>query len=280
MALPRLNARDDALGFRWSTPDGRPAALVDLLDLPGAEPDRWLPTHLEALDDVLIDVATGHSDLLAGGRPPTSDERESATAAYGAIDRAVLEYDDAWRAADLPVDLRAGQIIGTAALLSIRCRDVLGLTGPAPFYGQLDTPPPGLVGGRAGMHRVDPDKPWLGGRWLVVTDDGRRLPATLSMLLNDSSGVDSTATLREHRDALAELTRLVLDPAEGESAPEPMAASGALDWLLYDWVLAHRDGEQSAAVEIKSGGTDDALMIQSAAAASVRLRSRFDPAVH
>ena len=158
--------------------------------------------------------------------------------------------------------------------------------GPSPFDGELDRPDLGAVGGFAGLHTVDPDRPWLGARWLVVTDSGRRFPATLSMLLFDSSGVDKEATLREHRDALRGLTSAVADgqPADGPGAKapeevEPMAASGALDWLLFDWCMAHRESDASPAVEIRSGLPSDALMLVKAAAASVRLRRRYDPSL-
>ena len=60
---------------------------------------------------------------------------------------------------------------------------------------------------------------------------------------------------------------------------EPMQASGALDWLLFDWIMAHRDGPDSGAVEIRSGKVADADMIVAATAASARIRARFDPAL-
>lgn len=270
--LPRINTDPAALGFHWSSAEGRSLRLVDAVALPGAEADRWLPTHLEALDDVLIEVAGRFGEVLGGGRGPRPDEQDDLAAAYRAIDRACEEYDAARlapSAAGLPDDVRAGQIIGTAALMSIRARQAIGLMGPAPFDGDLDSPGPGVVGGRAGLHWVG--EPWQGGRWLVVSDDGRRLPATLSMLLFDSSGVDKEATLTEHREALERVTVAVVDPAA-----EPLAASGAVDWLLFDWVMAHRESPDSGAVEIKSGRDSDAVMIVTAAAASARVRARFD----
>ena len=92
------------------------------------------------------------------------------------------------------------------------------------------------------------------------------------MLLFDSSGVDKEASLAEHRSALAQVTTAVTGPGV-----DPMVASGALDWLLFDWVMAHRDGPDSGAVEIPAGRTDDARMIVAATAASARLRARYDP---
>lgn len=270
--LPRILGGEDLSGFTWARPDGTPTRLVALLDLPDAEPDRWLPTHLEALDDLNIEVAGRFGEVLGGGRGPAPGEHEQLATAYAALDRACGEYAEAHAAAGLPDDLRAGQIVGTAVLLSIRCRAAVGMIGPAPFDGELDAPAPGMVGGHAGLHAVSDAEPWRGSRWLVVSEDGRRLPATLSMLLFDSSGVDKEATLREHREALAAVTSAVTAPEA-----EPLAASGAVDWLLFDWLMAHRDGPDSGAVEIRSGQAADAAMIVAAAAASVTVRRRFDP---
>lgn len=270
--LPRILADDDVLGFCWATPDGRPARLVDLLEAPDAEPHRWLPTHLEALDDTLIEVASRFGEVLGGGRRPTPAERDEITIAYRVLDRACHEYAVAHAAAQLPDDLRGGQILGTAALMGIRLRDALNLTGAAPFDGELDRPGPGLVGGRAGMHWVEQTQAWRGARWLVVTTDGRRLPATLAMLLFDSSGVDKDATLTEHRDALSTVT----DAVTRDDA-DPFVAAGAIDWLLFDWVMAHRDSPDSGAVQIPSGKASDIRMIVRACAASTEVRSRIDP---
>jgi len=216
-------------------------------------------------------VAGRFGEVLGGGRGPRPAEQDEITAAYRAIDRLSHEYHDAARALSAPDDVRAGQIIGTGALMSIRLRQSISLMGPAPFDPDLDRPGPGVVSGRAGLHWVAPDAAWRGARWLVVTPEGRRLPATLNMLLFDSSGVDKEATLTEHRDALRAVTTAVLDPAV-----EPLAASGAVDWLLFDWVMAHRDSPDGGAVEIRSGRLQDAAMIVAAAAASAAVRSRFD----
>ncbi|CAN5698433.1 hypothetical protein BH11ACT8_BH11ACT8_33040 [soil metagenome] len=269
--LPRIAAGDDRIGFHWLSPEGRPLRLVELIAPPGAEADRWLPTHLEALDDVLIEVAGRFGEVLGGGRGPRPDEQDPLSQAYRAIDRITHEYAEAHAGTDLPDDVRAGQILGTAALMSIRCREAIGMMGPPPFEGHLDQAGPGVVGGLAGLHWVDASAEWKGARWLVVTEDGRRLPATLNLLLFDSSGVDKEATLTEHREALTRVTRAVRDPAV-----EPMAASGAVDWLLFDWVMAHRESADSGAVEIASGRTSDARMLVDAAAASALVRSQFD----
>lgn len=269
--LPRIVATDDRIGFHWCAPDGAALRLLQIVELPDAEADRWLPTHLEALDDVLIEVAGRFGEVLGGGRGPRADERQDLTDSYRALDRLSHEYADAHAAAGVRDDIRAGQIIGTAALMSMRIRESIGLIGPAPWEGELDVPGPGVVGGRAGLHWVEDAATWRGARWLVVTDEGQRLPATLSMLLFDSSGVDKDASLTEHRDALGRVTEAV-----GDQGVEPLAASGAVDWLLFDWVMAHRESPDGGAVEVKSGKTSDARMIVLAAAASARVRARFD----
>lgn len=214
--LPRIVTSPTAVGFHWADPAGVPRRLLDLFGEPGAEPHRWVPTHLEALDDVLVDLTGRCGEVLGGGRPPSPEEVVILRRGYREIDRLTVEYDDARRAAGLPEATRAGQIVRTAALLSVHARTRLGLMGPVPFDGELDAPPPGVVGGRAGLHWVDPAHPWLGARWLVVTDPApgeppARLPASLSMLLTDSSGVDPVASRREHREALGQVTAAVGD---------------------------------------------------------------------
>lgn len=271
--LPRILADDNELGFQWAAPDGQPTSLADLTKLPDAEPDRWLPTHLEALDDLLIEVAGRYGEVLGGSRSPGRAEQAGLAQAYVAIDRACTDYAQARQATGSAVDVRAGQILGTAALLSIRCREPLGLMAPAPFDGTLDRPAPGMVGGRAGLHWVDESVPWHGARWLVVTQDGLRLPATLSMLLFDSSGVDKEAAQREHADAL----RLVTTAVDG--AEDPMVASGAVDWLLFDWLMAHRDSPDSGAIQISAARSAEATLVADACAASARVRSLFDTAL-
>jgi hypothetical protein len=271
--LPRIVASDERLGFHWASPTGELMTLDEIIRLPDAEPDRWLPTHLEALDDLLIEVAGRFGEVLGGARPAAPIDRDDLVTAYVVIDRACREYADAQASSGLPDDLRAGQITGTAALISVRARSALGLTGAAPFDGELDTPVPGTVGGTCDLTWVDPDQPWRGARWIVTTEDGRRLPATLAMMLYDSSGVNKEASLDEHRAALARVT----ESAGG--TPDPFTTSAAVDWLLFDWVMAHRDSPDSGAVEITSGKVSDARMIVRAAGASVEVRSRIDPAL-
>jgi len=49
----------------------------------------------------------------------------------------------------------------------------------------------------------------------------------------------------------------------------------AIEWLLDDWLMAHRESERGAAIEIRSGRPADAAMIVAAAAvSSARARTR------
>lgn len=88
-------------------------------------------------------------------------------------------------------------------------------------------------------------------------------PLTLAMLLFDSSGVNKEASLTEHREAL----RSVMTAAKAAEA-DPLAVACALDWLLYDWLMVHRDGPDSAAIEIPQGREADAGLVVDATAAS------------
>jgi hypothetical protein len=271
---PRIVQSDGQIGFFWVTPAGEPATLQTLVVEPGEdEADRLVATHLEALDDALIIAAERFGEILGGGRAPADgDERDDLLELHRALDRLCFEYAAALEATGLRADLRAGKIIGTAALFSIRARQPLGLLGPAPLDGELDEPSIGVVGGYGEMQQVDPDKPWKGGRWVVRTDAGQRFPLTLSMLLFDSSGANKEAARAEHRDALAAVVA-----AAGLPGADPMAVTCALDWLLYDWLMAHREGPDSAEIVFPRGYDDAAALVVSAAAASVGARATFDP---
>lgn len=271
MALPQIIQTDDEIGFHWGTPEGKPCTLAYLIP-DDDEPHVLMATHLSALDDCMIDIAGRFGDILGGGRPPM-DSAESAKVrkAHRALDRLSHEYSEGAAVAELPVEIRAGQIIGTAFLMSIGARQPLGLLGPAPLDGTLDDPPEGVVGGYGRFEKVDESKPWLGGRWIVVTEDDRRLPASLSMLLFESSGVNKDGALTEHREALI----AVVESMNDEGA-DKLAAACAIDWLLYDWLMAHRDGPDSGAVEVP-GGIKDAAMIVTAADASATARALIDP---
>jgi hypothetical protein len=269
---PRIVQEDGQIGFYWATPTGDPASLPALVAIDD-EPDRLVATHLEALDDALIIAAGRFGELLGGGRSPAdADERDSLVELHRTLDRLCFEYAAALEQAGLTADLRAGKIIGTAALFSIRARLPLGLLGPAPFDGELDDPSIGVIGGFGEFHEVDPDKPWKGGRWIVRTEAGQRFPLTLAMLFFDSSGVNKDAARKEHRDAL----QAVVSAARTAEA-DPLSVTCAVDWLLYDWLMAHRESADSAEIVFPKGYENDAALVVSAAAASVAARASFDP---
>ena len=271
---PRIIQEEGQIGFYWATPAGAPASLQTLVADPGEdEPDRLIATHLEALDDALIIAAERFGDVLGGGRlPADATEREDLLELHRTLDRLCFEYAAALEAAGLPADLRAGKIIGTAALFSIRARAPLGLLGPAPFEGELDEPSLGVIGGFGEMQQVDSGQPWKGGRWVLRTEDGQRFPLTLSMVFFDSSGTNKEGARKEHRDALASVVSAARSPDA-----DPLALTCAVDWLLYDWLMAHRDGPDSAEVVFPKGYEADAALVVSAAATSVAARATFDP---
>jgi hypothetical protein len=122
------------------------------------------------------------------------------------------------------------------------------------------------------MVQVDPEKPWKGGRWVVRTETGERYPLTLSTLLFDSSGTNKDAARDEHRGAIRTVLRGARSPAA-----DPLAVACALDWLLYDFLMAHREGPESAAIVLGKGREPDAELIVAAAAGSVAARATFDP---
>lgn len=188
------------------------------------------------------------------------------------LDGLCYEYATALEHTGITGDLRAGKIIGTAALFSIRAREPLGLLGPAPLDGELDDPTLGVVSGFGEMCQVDSAKPWKGGRWIVRTESGLRYPLTLSMLLFDSSGVNKDAARNEHRDALSSVVSAASSPGA-----DPLAVACALDWLLYDWLMAHRDGPDSAEIVFPKGRDADAAVVVAAAGVSVRSRAIVDP---
>jgi hypothetical protein len=269
---PRIVQTDDQIGFYWATPAGAPTSLQALV-VDDDEPDRLVATHLEALDDALIIAADRFGEILGGGRGPAdATERDGLLELHRTLDRLCFDYAAALQKTGLRADLRAGKIIGTAALFSIRARRPLGLLGPAPLDGELDEPTLGVVGGFGEFQYVDADRPWTGGRWVVRTEAGQRFPLTLSMLMFDSSGANKEGARKEHRDALA----AVVDAA-GRPEADPLAATCALDWLLYDWLMAHRDGPDSAEIVFPKGYEDAAALVVAAAAASVAARARFDP---
>jgi hypothetical protein len=274
--IPHIRQADGQIGFYWVTREGKPTTLPELVAT-DAEPARLVPTHLSALDDALIDAARRWGEVLGGGRP-VREEAESAelTELHRALDRLNHEYATAERLAGMETELRAGQIVGTSALLAIRARMALGTDGPGPFQGMLAEPSAGVLAGHGKFRWTDPDVPWRGGRWLLVAQDGPRYPLTLDTLLH-GSGVEKDGALDEHRTALRAVSALAW-PNDPPGDTDAVVLAGAIEWLLYDWLMAHRESERSAAIEIRSGRRTDAAMIVHAAAAlaATRTRTRTD----
>lgn len=268
---PRIVQAEGQIGFYWCTPEGAATTLPDLV-IADAEADRLMATHLEALDDALIIAAARFGEVLGGGRRPDPDERADLVVLHRCLDLLVRDYALAAEITGLVPDLRAGKIIGTATLFSLCARFPVGLLGPAPFDGELDEPSLGVVSGFGEMVLVNPAEPWRGGRWVLKSDSGQRYPLTLSTMLFDSSGVNKDAARREHREAIEAC-------AAGAASDEadPFAVACALDWLLYDWLMAHREDPDGAAIQIPKGSESDAAMIVNAARASVTVRARIDP---
>ena len=269
---PRIVQEQDQIGFFWATPAGAPTTLQALV-VDDDEPDRLIATHLEALDDALIIAAERFGDILGWGRGPAdAAERDDLLELHRTLDRLCFDYAAALEKTGLTAEVRAGKIVGTAALFSIRARQPLGLLGPVPFDGELDEPSPGVVGGFGEMAQVDPDTPWKGGRWVVRTEAGQRFPLTLSMLFFDSSGTNKEAARKEHRDALQSVVSASRSPDA-----DPVTVACAVDWLLYDWLMAHRDGPDSAEIVFPKGYEADGALVVTAAATSVAARATFDP---
>ena len=272
--IPHIRQADGQIGFYWVTAAGRPLSLPELVAVDD-EPRRLVPTHLSALDDALIDAAGRWGEVLGGGRPARGEaERTQLTELHRVLDRLIHEYAEAERRTGLSTEIRAGQIIGTSALLAIRARMALDTAGPVPFGGLLEEPPARVVAGHGQFHYADDAAAWRGGRWILCGQDGGRYPLTLGMLLFGSSGVEKDAAVQEHRDALRAVTA-----AAGDAGACPDVAAGAIDWLLYDWLMAHRESDSSAAIEIRSGRADDAAMIVGAADAAACARARGDLAL-
>jgi len=268
---PRIVQEDGQIGFYWSTPDGESTSLPRLI-ADDDEPERLVASHIEALDDALIIAAGRFGEILGGGRVPDADEREGLLTLHRQLDHLCRDYAVALDLTGMTADLRAGKIIGTAALVSIRARQPLGLLGGAPLDDELDSPSLGVVAGFGRLRHVDPEKPWRGARWVLESESGQQFPLTLSMMLFDSSGVNKDAARREHREAIESCVAAATAPEA-----DPFAVASALDWLLYDWLMAHREDADSAAIEIARGHESEAAMIVAATAASVAARARFDP---
>ncbi len=273
---PRIIQHDNQIGFSWATSAGTPTTLSVLVAVDD-EPSRLCATHLSALDDALIDAARRFGELLGGGRRAAGAERDELRELHRVLDLLCRDYATAADTAGVAPDVRAGKIIGTAMLMSILARQSLGLLGPAPLDGALDVPELGVVGGHGDFVVVDPGRPWRGGRWVLRTESGRRLPLTLEMMLFDSSGVNKDAARREHLDAMESVVT-----AAGMPGADPLDVACALDWLLYDWLMAHRDGPDSAGVLLPGDSAAQqraATVTVAAAAGSVTARASIDPAL-
>jgi hypothetical protein len=268
---PRIVQADGQIGFFWATPHGVTVSLPDLV-IDDEEADRLVATHLEALDDALIIAAARFGQLLGGGKLPDPDERDDLVVLHRMLDWLIRDYALAAEITGIIPDVRAGKIIGTATLFSIRARSAVGLLGSAPFDGELDEPSMGVISGFGQMTSVDPERPWSGARWVLKSESGQRYPLTLSTMLFDSSGVNKDAARREHREAIESCIA-----GAGTEDADPFTVASALDWLLYDWLMAHRENPDSAAIQIPKGHDSDALMIVRAACASVRIRAGIDP---
>ncbi|WP_432840282.1 hypothetical protein [Dactylosporangium sp. CA-092794] len=274
MSRPSIAQTDEQIGFHWLSENGRPVGLAELVRT-DPEPDRLLPTHLAALDDALIDAAGRFGRLLGGGEPATTEtQRLDLRELHRVLDRLCLEYSAALAVVGSEAELRAGLIVGTAQLFAIRARMALGVSGPTPLAGTLTDPGVGVVSGHGRLVVVDEREPWRGARWVVESETGARFPLTLSMLRYDSSGVNREAALDEHREALRRVAA-----AADEPGADPFIAAGSVEWLLYDWLMAHRESGSSGAIELRGNRLDDAGLIVTAAAALVRCRTRVDPAL-
>lgn len=269
--IPHIRQDEGQIGFYWVTPAGSPATLSQVMET-DREPERLLPTHMSALDDALIDAVGRWGPVLGGGREPSASEGAELAELCRALDRLLHEYAEAERKAGVITETRSGQIAGTASLVGGCARQALGTFGPSPFDGTLDDPRTGVMSGHGQFHWVDPAAEWRGGRWLLVGLDGRRYPLTLEMLLS-GSGVEKDAAVKEHREAL----RAVTAACSHADAADQAVAARSVDYLLFDWLMANRESESSAAIEIRSGDSADAVMIVAAADAAAVARAADDP---
>ena len=269
-----LPADDPVDGFTWQAPGQVTAPLSTVVEADLTAAARRLRQHVDAFDQLLVAVADAHGELLGGARALAGDDRDVLRRIHQTVDRTVLAYVDGLRAAGTAADVLGAQVVGAAVLLGHAARHPLGLVAPPPLAGRFDEPPIGGVSGTTRFAAAG-DEAWRGGHWIIETEDGRRLPAMLTTLLYDSSGVDREDVQDTHRAAL----RGAIDATDDAVAEIDTAATaaGAIDHLLVDWLLAHRYEDGDLAVRVDGGRIDDAWLIVDAAAASVRVRRQLDP---
>jgi hypothetical protein len=168
--------------------------------------------------------------VLGGGRG-VRDEQEAAglTELHRALERLNHEYAAAERLAGMGTELRAGQIIGTSALLAIRARMALGTDGPGPFARLLCEPRAGVLAGHGQFHWVDPDVPGRGGRWLLMAQDGQRYPLALDTLLH-GSGVEKDGAAIEIRSGRTTDAAMIITAASAAAAARARTGERSLDF--------------------------------------------------
>ena len=108
---------------------------------------------------------------------------------------------------------------------------------------------------------------------VLKSESGRRYPLTLSMMLFDSSGVNKDAARKEHREAIEACAS-----RRNGWRGRPVLRGLCIRLVAYDWLMAHREDPDSAAIQIPKGHDSDAGMIVAAACASVGVRVRIDQA--
>lgn len=169
---PRIVQIDGQIGFYWATSAGVPISLQRLV-VDDDEADRLVATHLEALDDALIIAAERFGEILGGGRGPAdAGERDDLLDLHRTLDRLCLEYASATDLAQVKPDLRAGKIIGTAALFSIRARNRSGCWDRHRSTGSLMIPPSGWWAASERCSKwIRPGPGWVAVGWLEPKQD-------------------------------------------------------------------------------------------------------------
>ena len=248
---PRIVQTDGQIGFYWATPDGVATTLADLV-IDDEEPDRLVATHLEALDDALIIAAAQFGTCSAAASTPIRANAtiwSPCTAAW--ICWCAITH---WRRDRRHRPRSAGGQDHRHRRVVFDLRPLpLDLLGPAPFDGELDEPSLGvrqrIRADGAGRYReavegrpVDPE---IGIRPTISAD----IVDDVVRQLRGEQGRRPTRTPRGDRTCIA--TAVAPDA-------DPFTVACALDWLLYDWLMAHREDPDSAAIQIPKGHDSDA----------------------